>query len=506
MKTESDTGWLLEARGICKSFSGVKVLDGVSLAIARGEVHALMGENGAGKSTLMKILMGEHQPDSGEIYFDGRKVRIKNPHQAHILGLAMIHQELMAFPELSVAENLALGRNPDGAWRQRFDWRSAHREARDWLQRAGFDLPTSARWNDLSVAQRQGVEIARALSMQARVLIMDEPTSALSSVEAESLFRVIRELKAKGVAVVYITHKLDEVFRIADMVTVLRDGRLVDRQPLSKVTPDSLIRQMTGRNIATDFAQGISHAGEILLEVRGLWRRGAFHDANLILRRGEIVGLAGLMGAGRTELASAIYGLQPADGGEIWIRGCLVRIDSPRTAMACGLAMVTEDRAQLGLVQTMNIEQNLTLSSLAKFCIGPFIGRGREREAARQSIVSLGVKPADPDRNVAGLSGGNQQKVVFGKALLTEPDILILDEPTRGIDVGAKAEIHELIRRLAASGKAVLLVSSEMPEVMSLCHRLLVMRQGRIVAERIPTQTTPEEILRLAMPGKEVAK
>jgi inositol transport system ATP-binding protein len=486
-RTAKVTDYILELEGVSKWFGGIQALDRVDVIVRRGEIHAITGENGAGKSTLMRIVAGLERADAGAIRFHGR-------------GIAMIHQELLLFPDLSVSENICMGQEPGRGLPGWLDRRAMDRRARELLGRLGLALDPAARMRDLSFAEQQSVEIAKALGRDADLLIMDEPTSALSERESELLFRTMLDLKQRGVTLVYISHRMPEIFRLADTITVMRDGRHIATRPASELHEDALIALMVGRVLESTMARPQAPSGEVALEVRNLHREGRFREVSFQLRRGEILGLAGLMGAGRTDVAAAIFGLEPADGGGILVNGREARIESPADALACGIAMVTEDRRQFGFVPEMSIRENITLSCLKRYTAGPFLRQRAETAAAVGQIGALGVRAAGPEQPVKNLSGGNQQKVVLARALLTGPAILILDEPTRGIDVGAKAEIYALITRLAAGGKAVLLVSSEMNEILSLCHRLLVMREGSVVAERRPEETTPEEILKYAMP------
>lgn len=490
---------LLQIRELSKSFPGVRALVEVQLDVTRGQVHALMGENGAGKSTLMKVLAGLHAPDRGSISFNGRTVRIRNPHHALQLGIAMIHQELLVFPEMTVAENIFMGHEPTFAlgW---IDRSRMNNQARALLERLGVSFSPTLKLSSLSIAQRQTVEIAKALAHNADLIIMDEPTSAISEPEVRKLFDLIRDLKAQGVAIIYISHRMEEIFQIADVVTVLRDGRYVATHKASDLDSERLIALMVGRELTVP-SRPDATTGAVALAVRGLTRPGHFHDVSFHLHRGEILGLAGLMGAGRTEVLHAIYGLEPASAGEIEVSGLTIRIAHPRHAITCGMALVGEDRRDTGLVLPLSVRENLTLSSLNRYCIGPFVDARAERRIADAQIEQFGIRTPSPNQPVRYLSGGNQQKVVMGKAMLTEPEILLLDEPTRGIDIGAKTEIYALIRRLAADGKAIVLVSSELPEILALSDRLLVMREGVIAAELDPRRTTQEEVLRHAMPG-----
>jgi inositol transport system ATP-binding protein len=490
----------LQVRNLSKSFPGVRALQDVSLDVAPGTVHALMGENGAGKSTLMKIVAGLERPDAGEIRFDGQPVRLRNPHDALKRGVAMIHQELLVFPELTVAENIFMGQEPAAPLVGWLDRRRMEDGARALLERLRVSLPPRARLKELSVAQQQTVEIAKALAHRAELIIMDEPTSAISQPEVEALFGVIRDLKRQNVAVIYISHRMEEVFRIADVVTVLRDGRHVATQPIGELNAQKLIALMAGRELDLTPRQASGARGDVALAVRSLSRRGAFHDVSFEVGRGEVLGIAGLMGAGRTELLNAIYGLAPADAGTIEVHGVPVHIAAPRDAMRRGIALVTEDRRALGLVLQMSVQHNLTLSTLERCSRGGFVNDAEERRVADEMIETFSIRTPRREQRVSRLSGGNQQKVVMARALLAKPEILLLDEPTRGIDIAAKADVYALIGRLANEGKAIVLVSSELPEVLSLSDRVLVMREGTIGAELDPRHVTQEEVLRHAMP------
>jgi ABC-type sugar transport system ATPase subunit len=480
----------------------VQALDGVNFAVAKGQVHALMGENGAGKSTLMKIIAGLQSPDGGEISLRDRRVQFRNPHEALCAGICMIHQELMPFRNLTVAENIFIGQEPVRGLSGWLDKPAMHREAKRLLERLGIALSPAQSMQSLSVAELQTVEIAKALAHKASVLIMDEPTSAISDREVEALFAVIRDLQREGVAVIYISHKMDEVLRIADVVTVLRDGRHVATHATSELNAEKLIALMVGRelNKMPGRRGAVRNMGDVALEVRNLTKAGKFRAVSFTLRQGEIMGVAGLMGAGRTDLVNAIFGLAPADGGEIRVHGRPARIRNPRDAIACGIALVGEDRKETGLVPRMSVKHNITLASLRRCCRGAVIDYRAENRIADEQIRAFAIKTPDRNRQVAYLSGGNQQKVVIAKALLTGPSILMLDDPTRGIDIGAKTEVYALITKLAAAGQAVLLVSSELPELLALSDRLLVMCAGEVTAELDPGQTTQAEVLKHAMP------
>jgi len=490
---------MLSVRELTKAFGGLPALQAVSVEFRPGEVHALMGENGAGKSTLMKILAGLQPADGGAIALRGKTVRFASPQDALAQGIAMVHQELMPIPDLDVAENLLLGLEPVNAlgWVDRAE---LHREAAEWLRKLDCVLDTRQRMRRLSVAQGQVVEIAKALARQTDVLLLDEPTAALSDHEVTALFKAIDVLRRRGVAIVYTTHKMDEVFRLADRVTVLRDGRLVRTGAASELTPDALITHMVGRELAQVFPPVVGVPGDVVLEVAGLTREPAYRNISFSLRRGEVLGLAGLMGAGRTEIAEALFGLRPAHAGEIRLHGRTVRLTSPGDALAAGIGMVTEDRKGLGILPAMSVRSNLTLSSLGRFSGLTGLDAASEARTADEQIRAFAIKTSGREQPIGQLSGGNQQKVLLARTLLPGPDLVILDEPTRGIDIGAKAEIYALIGRLAAEGKAVLLISSELPEVLSLTHRLLVLRQGELTAELDPRRATQEEILRHAIP------
>ncbi len=491
---------ILEAHQLSKSFGGVQALREVSFSLQRGEVHALMGENGAGKSTLVKMLAGLHSPDSGEICLEGQQVILRSPHEAMRHGIAMIHQELMPVPDMTVAENLLLGREPRGRLPGTIDRRRLKSEARRLLSLLETDLPVDVPMRSLSVAGMQTVEIACAIGADASVVIMDEPTAAISDREVAALFKAIETLKARGVAIVYITHKMDEVFKISDRITVLRDGRHVATDEAQNLDEQQLIAMMVGRELTSSQVREHPVPGECVLSVQGLSRAGAFHDVEFELRCGEITGLAGLMGAGRSEVAAAVFGLAPADAGSVCVYGSEERIRHPADAMRLGIGMVTEDRQQYGIVPLMPVCQNITLAALNTCCNGPVIRHASEAEITSQSIARYGIKVSHAEQSVNQLSGGNQQKVVIARTLLPDPGIVILDEPTRGIDVGAKAEVHAIITELARQGRAILLISSELPELLALSDRLLVMRQGKLVSELDPSTTTQEEIMQYAMP------
>mgnify|MGYP000010132080 CR=1 FL=1 len=479
---------------ITKQFPGVKALDDVHFEMRPGEVHALLGENGAGKSTLIKIVSGVYRPDAGEIRIDGRPVTFNSPHEAQAQGIATIYQELSLYPELTVAENVFMGHAP----RTRLgtvDWAAMRRQAKDILASLEiYDLDVNRKVGTLTVGNRQRVEIAKALSLNARVLIMDEPTAALTEADVERLFHSVRLLRERGVGIIYISHRLQEVFQIADRVTVLRDGQYVDTRPVSETTEDDLINMMVGRTIDNLFPKLPAEIGDVVLEVQDVYRRPSVRGVSLTLRAGEIVGLAGLVGAGRSELAQVIFGLTPADSGQVRVNGQVVNIRHPGQAMQLGIAYVPEDRGTQGLVRQMRVRENLSMAVLRSLVSGIFVNRKAERELAQRSIKQLNIRAYSTEQIVNKLSGGNQQKVVVGKWLASAPRVLIMDEPTRGIDVGAKAEIHRLMSELAQRGMAILMISSELPEIIGMSDRVLVMRQGRIVAEYPRAEATQENI------------
>jgi ABC-type sugar transport system ATPase subunit len=495
--TTPDSETLLEMRAIDKSFAGVHALRDVSLALSRGEVLALVGENGAGKSTLINVLGGVHSPDRGEIRLDGRAVSFATPAAAQRAGIAIIYQEFNLIGDLTVRENIFLGREPTlwGCIRRPAE----RRAAADLFAMIGCRIDPNARCRDLSVSQQQKVEIAKALSANARIVVMDEPTAALSGQETEQLFAVIRDLKAPGMGVIYVSHRLDEIFAVADRVMVLRDGAVVSCQSIAEVNRARLIEMMVGRPLETEFPPRTVPLGEERLRVDGLSRGTVVHDVSFHVRAGEVVGLAGLAGAGRTELARLIFGGDRADRGHIFVHGREVTIKTPRDAIRHRICLLTEDRKAQGLVLKHTVQQNFGLPNMKRFVRGPFISRKQERAEFNGYATKLKIKAADPDQTAATLSGGNQQKVVLAKWLAANADIVIFDEPTRGIDVGAKLEIYHLINELAAQGKAILMISSELPELLGMCDRILVLSTGRIRGEITDVAAaTQADILSLA--------
>ena len=490
---------ILQITHLSKSFGGIKALDDVQLTLHRGEVLALMGENGAGKSTLMKILMGLESADSGEIIFEGKPHKNQDVKDTLKKGISMIHQELLVVPELTVAENIFLGRETTRRFLGWADDSSLYRKTEDLLTDLGVKLNPRARMKYLSVAKMQMVEIAKAISNEARVIIMDEPTSALSDQEVGTLFRIIKDLKGKGVAIIYISHKMEEIAQIADTITVLRDGRYITTRPAAELSRDALITLMVGREIDSLFPAATSQKGEIVLSVQNLSSPGRFHDISFNIRAGEVLGLAGLMGAGRTEVARAIFGLDPFSTGKVRIKGEDVTIQSPEEAIRQGIGYVSEDRKGWGCIPGMSVQHTLTLSSLAAYVRVGFVDTKSEQATAQRIVADLRIKTAGLDQEVMQLSGGNQQKVMIGKVLLAEPEIIMLDEPTRGIDIGAKHEIYKLIRQLTERGIAVLLISSELPEIIGLCDRVVVLSQGTQAAILAHEEISQETIMQFAL-------
>ena len=485
---------LVQLLGVSKSFAGIRVLKDVDFDVQPGEVHALLGENGAGKSTLIKIIAGTHAPDGGLIRLGNEELKAISPREAAKGGIATVYQELLLFPELTVAENVFLGHAPRTGLRT-LDWSQMRRRARQLLDSLdSHDLDVDAKVGTLSVANRQRIEIAKALSQNARVLIMDEPTAALADSDVRRLMTVIKRLRERGVGIIYVSHKLPEIFELADRVTVLRDGALIGTRAVAEVSEQGLVAMMVGREIDHLFPKPQPMIGEAVLKVSDLSFGDRVRDISFELRRGEILGVAGLVGSGRTELALTIFGITPATSGTIEIDGRPVTISTPGQARKLGIAYVPEDRGSQGLVRPMTIGQNISMAALHRTARSIFIDFKAEAQRAAASIKQLGIRARGPDQVVGQLSGGNQQKVVLGKWLETAPRILIMDEPTRGIDVGAKAEIHALMGRLAQQGMAILMISSELPEVLGMSDRVLVMHGGRLVATIDRADANPESV------------
>ncbi|PYE46332.1 monosaccharide ABC transporter ATP-binding protein (CUT2 family) [Rhizobium sp. PP-F2F-G20b] len=495
---ETERHGLLAIEGIRKEFPGVVALDNVQLRVRRGTVHALMGENGAGKSTLMKIIAGIYQPDAGEIRLRGELVTLKSPLDALEQGIAMIHQELALMNWMTVAENIWIRREPKNRFGLIDHGRMAEMTA-DLFARLRIKLDPRAQVSELTVAQKQMVEIARAVSYDSSILIMDEPTSALTDREVEGLFSIIRDLRERGIGIVYITHKMNELFEIADEFTVFRDGKYVGSHLSTDVNRDDIIRMMVGRDITDMFPKIECPIGEVILEVRNLTIPGVFHDISFSLRRGEILGLAGLVGSKRSNVAEAIFGVTPATSGEILVNGTAVTIGSPSAAMAQGFAFLTEDRKETGCFLSLNCLENIQSALITRSHVkGGFVDQSTVTKLAEDMARQLRVKTPNLYETVENLSGGNQQKLLIARWLLTKPRILILDEPTRGIDVGAKSEIHRLITGLAAEGVAVLMISSELPEVLGMSDRIVVMHEGRVSGVLDRAEATQVKIMDLA--------
>ncbi len=491
---------LVSIRDLCKSFPGVRALDHCRFELHAGEVHALMGENGAGKSTLMKVLSGVYQKDAGEIRIDGQLVEIHDPRAARALGIGIVHQELNLMNHLSAAQNIFIGREPRRTMGMFIDERELNRRTTEIFGRMHMKLDPRTPVGQLTVAKQQMVEIAKALSFDSRVLIMDEPTAALNDAEIAELFRIIRQLQSHGVGIVYISHKMDELREISSRVTVMRDGQYVGTVPTATTPIENIIAMMVGRELdMTQRRASERAAGEIALEVKGLSRGKTIRDVSFSVRKGEIVGFAGLMGAGRTEVARAVFGADPVDAGEIRVHGRAVSIRSPKDAVRHGIGYLSEDRKQFGLATGMDVASNIAMPSMRNFMsLGLFLDRRKIDEAARGYVDQLRIKTPSIHQQVRLLSGGNQQKIVIAKWLLRDCDILFFDEPTRGIDIGAKTEVYKLLDTLAAQGKAIVMISSELPEVLRMSHRVLVMCEGRVTGELSGAQASQEGIMRLA--------
>ena len=494
---------ILEIRGVAKRFDATQALDDVSLALHAGEIHALLGENGAGKSTLIKIITGVHQPDRGQILLAGRPVTIRSAAEAQRLGVAAIYQEPLLFPDLNVAENIFVSHQDRGAV---VDWREMFREAEAILAKLGVALDVRNPARGLTLAAQQTVEIAKAISLNVRVLIMDEPTASLSAHEVQELFRLVRDLKRQGVAILFVSHRIEEVFEIADKVTVFRDGKRISTRARREATPQRAISDMVGREIDLTTARATTARKELILSVADLGRQGVFESVTFDLHRGEVLGFAGLIGAGRTDVGLALFGIEPATSGTILLDGKSITVRSPRDGLNLGIAYLSEDRRQLGLVLPMSIFANITLPVLRRYLnrVG-LLRTGLERRTAADFGARLAIRTPSVDLEVAKLSGGNQQKVMLSKWLNTNPSILILDEPTRGVDVGSKAEVHAIIGRLAAEGIGVIVISSDLPEVLVLSDRVLVMREGRQMAILDHAGANQETVMAAAM-GQSLAE
>ena len=490
---------VLELAGVMKAFGGVRALKGVSFDLKAGEVHALVGENGAGKSTLIRVITGAHAPDSGTIAVDGQTFDRLDPALGRRLGIAAIYQQPALFPDLSVAENIALALEPAGGWRW-VRWGARRDRARRLLDRIGATIDPDAEVRTLSMPEQQLVEIARSVGAEAKILILDEPTASLADREVDRLFGVIADLKAQGVGLLYISHRLEELPRIADRVSALRDGAMVGTRAMDAVDRPTLIRMMVGRELGSVFPKVAVEPGAVALRVEGLTCRAAgVHDVSFEVRRGEMLGLAGLIGSGRTELAGVLFGLTPADSGRIEVDGAEVAIESPTAAITAGIAYVPEDRRHHGVIPELSVAANATLATLDRVATLGWLRRGRERIVAEGLVRRFGVKAASVAAAVATLSGGNQQKVALARWIEAGPKILILDEPTQGVDVGSKAEIHRIMGELAAAGLAIVMISSELPEILGMSDRVAVVRGGTIVATLDRAEATADSILAWAL-------
>jgi len=491
------TAPILQMKHISKRFDTTQALDDVSLELFPGEIHALMGENGAGKSTLIKIMTGVYHPDEGEILLDGQPIRIGNSVDAQTNGIAAIYQEPMVYPDLNVAENIFISHRSRGTF---VNWRKMYQDAEEILAKLDVKLDVRMSARGLTLAAQQTIEIAKAISLNVRVLIMDEPTASLSAHEAEQLFILARALRTQGVSILYISHRMEEVFEIAERVTIFRDGRRISSMPRQEVTKERLVRDMVGRKIEDFFAKHKEQRGELLMSVRGLVKTNIFSNISFDLFRGEVLGFAGLVGARRTDVGLALFGVEPTDSGEIILDGSVKKIHSPEQALRMGIAYVTEDRRQLGLTMPMSIASNISLPMLQQYLSRFGLIQTREEDTTAEHYrEQLSIRTPSIQQPVAMLSGGNQQKVMLSKWLNTKPQILILDEPTRGIDVGAKAEVHQIISELAAQGLGIILISSDMPEILAMSDRILVMREGKQMGIFDREEATQENILTAAM-------
>ena len=493
---------LLEMKGIGKSFPGVKALEGVNLAVREGQVHALLGENGAGKSTLIKILSGAYSKDEGEILWEGQPVDIKGPQDAQQLGISTIYQEFNLAPHLTIAENIFLGHLPKKG--PLVDWTTARKRSEEILDSLGVSLSVDTTTSTLSVAEQQLVEIAKALNRKTRILIMDEPSAVLGEKDLEKLFEVVRSLQAQGIGIIYISHRLKEIFELADQVTVLKDGRYVDTRNVSDVSMDDLVRLMIGRDLQDVYPTRTPKFGEVLLEVKNISRPKILHDISFQLRAGEIVGFSGITGSGRTELARVIFGADPYASGEMQLYGEPYQVRSPGDAISHGVALVTEDRKGQGLLLKLSVTYNTTISGLNRLTTQfGVIKLGEELELVKDMIKQLSIKTPGPNFQVVNMSGGNQQKVVLARWLSVGVRVFIMDEPTRGIDVGSKSEIYQIMADLAEQGVGIIMISSELPEVLGMSDRIMVMREGRLVKELSRAEASEEAVMKHAVGGAE---
>ncbi|WP_121299520.1 sugar ABC transporter ATP-binding protein [Planococcus citreus] len=492
---------MINMTDICKSFSGNNVLKNVHFSLEKGEIHALMGENGAGKSTLMKIMSGIYTRDSGTVEVKGKKVEFTSPKQAEAEGIAVIHQELNILPHLSIADNLFLGREETVGRTGILKTKDMERKTKKTLGDLGLDIDPSLPASTLSVGQQQLVEIGKALSMDAEMIIMDEPTAALTDREIETLFVTIRDLQKRGVSFVYISHRMEEIFSLCDRITILRDGEFVGERKISETSFEEIVQLMVGRELGDRFPERSSSIGDVKLSVKGLSRKDCFEDISFDIHKGEIVSIAGLMGAGRTEVAQSLFGYKKADSGTVELDGKPAKIDNPQKAKELGIGYVTEDRKSEGLIVDFTVEENISMANFESISKKGLLSKDKERSLYDRMVKRLGIRTSGPDQAAKSLSGGNQQKVVIAKWLGIEPDVLILDEPTRGVDVGAKKEIYSIINELAARGVAILMISSELPEVIGMADRVLVMHEGKLTADLPKQEVTQETIMHYATGG-----
>lgn len=496
---------MIKMTDISKSFSGNKVLKNVQFSLEKGEIHALMGENGAGKSTLMKIMAGIYSRDSGTIEVKGQAVEFTSPKQAEAAGIAVIHQELNVLPHLSIAENLFLGKEETFGRTGILKTKDMEKKTRKILADLGLDIDPASPASTLSVGKQQIVEIAKALSVDAEVIIMDEPTAALTDREIDTLFATIRQLQKQGVSFIYISHRMEEIFSLCDRITILRDGEYVGERKISETSFEEIVQMMVGRELGERFPERNSIIGEVKLAVKGLSRKDCFEDVSFELRKGEILSIAGLMGAGRTEVVQSLFGYKKLDAGTIEFDGRPIKIDNPKKAKEIGIGYVTEDRKSEGLIVDFTVEENVSMTNFSSISKNGLISKKKERSLYDQMVKRLGIRTSGPEQSAKSLSGGNQQKVVIAKWLGIEPELLILDEPTRGVDVGAKKEIYSIINELAERGVAILMISSELPEVIGMADRVLVMHEGKVTADLPKNEMTQERIMHYATGGGNLA-
>jgi rhamnose transport system ATP-binding protein len=497
--------YVLELKGITKIFPGVRALDNVHFSLKAGEIHALMGENGAGKSTFIKVITGVHTPEEGEIYLDGKKVEIKHPKDAQKLGIAAIYQHGTCYPDLSVTENIFIGHEKVDPNTKRILWNDMHADAKELLDQIGANFDPKTKMGALSVAQQQMVEIAKALSAKARIIIMDEPTAALTKRESEELYRITEKLRDDGASIIFISHRFEDMYRLATQVTVFRDSKYIGSWPVDGITNEKLIVAMVGREITQLYPKKKTKVGEEIFRVEGLSKMGYFADIDFSLRKGEILGFTGLVGAGRTEVFQSVFGITKYDDGKIYLEGKEVTIKSPKDAMDIGIGYLPEDRQKEGLLLQWGIGQNITLSTMKKYSVKGWINSKVEKEISKKLAEKLDVKANSIYTLSSALSGGNQQKVIFAKLLAADPKVIVLDEPTKGVDVGAKSAIYEIMSELASQGYGIIMISSEMPEILGMSDRIVVMREGRITRTLDRADATQEVILEAAMATRKEA-